>query len=37
MNHLIDLGVCALVGYTNYIILHNDFKKIFKCILGVQI
>ena len=25
MNHLIDLGVCALVGCTNYIILHNYF------------
>ena len=23
MNHLIDFGVCALVGCTNYIILHN--------------
>ena len=25
MNHLIDFGVCALVGCTNYIILHNYF------------
>ena len=33
MNHLIDFGVYALVGCTNYIILHNYFK----CILGVQI
>ena len=37
MNHLIDFGVCALVGCTNYIILHNYFKRYFKCILGVQI
>ena len=37
MNHLIDFGVCALTGCTNFVILHNYFKKIFKCILGVQI
>ena len=36
MNHLIDVGVCALVGCTNYIILHNYFNRYFKCILGVQ-
>ena len=29
MNHLIDFGVCALVGCTSYIILHNYFFKIF--------
>ena len=34
MNHLIDLGVCALKGFTNYIILHNYFKKIFKVHFG---
>ena len=28
-NHLIDFGVCALAGCTNFIILHNYFKKIF--------
>ena len=27
MNHLIDFGVNALVGCTNYIILHNYFFK----------
>ena len=27
MNHLIDFGVCALVGCTNYKILHNYFLK----------
>ena len=37
MNHLIDFGVCALAGRTNFIILHYYFKKITKCILGVQI
>ena len=30
MNHLIDFGVCALVGCTNYIILHNYFLDILK-------
>ena len=25
MNHLIEFGVCALVGCTNYMILHNYF------------
>ena len=34
MNHLIDLGVCALVGFTNDIILHNYFKKIFQVHFG---
>ena len=29
MNHLIDLGVCALSGCTSFIILHNYFKNIF--------
>ena len=28
INHLIDFGVCALVGCTNFIILHNYFKDI---------
>ena len=37
MNHLIDVGVNALAGCTNFIIFHNYFKKTFKCILGVQI
>ena len=38
MNHLIDFGVCALVGCTNYIYFYIiTFKKYFKCILGVQI
>ena len=27
MNHLIDIGVCALACCTNFIILHNYFKK----------
>ena len=35
MNYLIDVGVCALAGRTNFIILHNYFKKIlyvhFRC------
>ena len=26
INHLIDFGVCALVGCTIFIILHNYFK-----------
>ena len=31
INHLIDVGVCALAGYTNFIVLHiNYFKKIFS-------
>ena len=29
INHLIDFGVCALAGCTNFIILHNYLKKIF--------
>ena len=29
MNHLIDVGVCALAVRTNFIILHSYFKKIF--------
>ena len=37
MNHLIDFGVCALVGCTHHIILRNYFRRYFKCILGVQI
>ena len=37
MNHLIDFGVCALAGCTNFIILHKYFKKIFKYILGTQL
>ena len=37
MNHLIDVGVYALAGFTNFVIFHNYFKKIFECILGVQI
>ena len=27
MNHLIDVGVCALAGCTNFIILHNYFNS----------
>ena len=34
MNHFNDFGVCALVGCTNFIILHNYFKNIFKYIFG---
>ena len=34
MNHVIDFGVCALAGYTSFIILYNYFKKNFKCIFG---
>ena len=34
MNHLIDVGVCALVGCTNYIILYNYFQKIFSVHFG---
>ena len=34
MNYLIDFDVCALVGCTDFIILHNYFKNIFKCIFG---
>ena len=30
MNHLIDFGVCALVGCSNYIILQNYFKRYFS-------
>ena len=30
MNHLIDFGVCALVGCTNYKLLHTYFQKILK-------
>ena len=37
MNHLIDFGVCALAGYTNFIILHNYLKRYFKCNFGVLI
>ena len=37
IEHLIDFGVYALVGCTNYIILQKTFKRYFKCILGVQI
>ena len=37
MNHLIEFGVCALVGCTNYIIYIITFKRYCKCILGVQI
>ena len=37
INHLIDFGVCALVGCTNFIILHNYFKDILSAFLGVQI
>ena len=29
MNHLIDFGVYALAGRTNFIILHNHFNKMF--------
>ena len=37
MNHLIDFGVYALAGCTNFIILHNYFKKItLSAFLGVQ-
>ena len=35
MKHLSD-GVCALAGCTNFISLHNYFKKIFKRIFGVK-
>ena len=35
MNHLIDLGACALAGCTHFIILHDYFKKIFKVHFGV--
>ena len=34
MDHLTDFGVCALAGSTTFIILHNYFKKIFKCFYG---
>ena len=34
MNQLIDVGVCALSGCTNFVILHNYFKKDIKCIFG---
>ena len=34
MNHLIDFGVCAQAGCTNFIILHNYFKRYLKCIFG---
>ena len=27
MDRMIDFGVCALAGCTNFIILHNYFKK----------
>ena len=37
MNHLIDFGVYALVGCTNYLIYIITFKRYFKCILEVQI
>ena len=38
MNHLIDVGVCALAGCTNFVILNNYFqKKILSVFLGVQI
>ena len=37
MNHLIDFGVCALVGCTNYIFYIITFKRYFKCIVGVEI
>ena len=30
MNHLIDFGVCALLGCTNYIILHIFLKDILS-------
>ena len=34
MNHLIDFGVCASEGCTNFIILHNYLKKTFKVHFG---
>ena len=37
MNHLIDFGVCALVGCTNYIILYNYCQKIFQLHFGCSI
>ena len=37
MDHLIDIGVCALAGCTKFIILHNFFKYILSAFLGVQI
>ena len=37
MNHLIGLGVCALVCYTNFITYQNDFlKDILGAFLDVQ-
>ena len=37
MNHLIGFGVYTLVGCTNYIILHNCFRRYYECNLAVQI
>ena len=37
MNHLIDFGVCALVGCIHHTFYTITFKRYFKCILGVQI
>ena len=34
MNHLIDLGVCALAGCTNFIIYKITFERYFKRIFG---
>ena len=34
MNQVIDFGVCALAGCTNFIILHNYLKRHLKSIFG---
>ena len=34
MNHLIDLGVCALAGCTNFITYQMTSKRYFKRIFG---
>ena len=36
MNHLIDLGVCALAGCTNFIFNKMTFKDILTAFLDVQ-
>ena len=34
MDHLIDFGVCALAGRTNFKNLNNNFQKIFLVHFG---
>ena len=37
MNHLMDFGVYALAGCTNFILLYNYLKNNLSAFFGVQI